>query len=194
MTQCKNYWKLCLQKFYSVLDKSVEDNNNNSIIGLIIFINTLFKEIEAKGEIVSSDYVQFYNKGDEFTFICSEKNFKQVIVIGSSEPVWSVREKLSYYAKIPINNVFFKNNKKFISYNNDFEIFQGLALKNYIVDIVETPNILSSLTTNPCTLVKEDERLWQSLFKLLKLYKLNTDLNKNIQNNNSQGIYIYLIS
>ena len=212
-----NYWNNSLEKFYSVLNSKIQkneennhDNNNsnnnasNGIIGLIKFINTLFKEVDNGGEVIASDYVQFYNKGDEYTFICPEKNFKQAIIIGTNEPVWSVREKISYYTKIPINNVFLKNNKRFINYNDDFTLFNSLAIKNFIVDVLDINNIVGSLSTNPCTIIKQDDRLLNGLFKLLRQYKttdkegLNVGLNSNNnftlkQGNNTHLSYLLFI-
>jgi len=212
-----NYWNNSLEKFYSVLNSKIQkneennhDNNNsnnnasNGIIGLIKFINTLFKEVDNGGEVIASDYVQFYNKGDEYTFICPEKNFKQAIIIGTNEPVWSVREKISYYTKIPINNVFLKNNKRFINYNDDFTLFNSLAIKNFIVDVLDINNIVGSLSTNPCTIIKQDDRLFNGLFKLLRQYKttdkegLNGGLNSNNnftlkQGNNTHLSYLLFI-
>jgi len=173
MNHCIKYWNNSFNRFYDVLNKCIDNNDRNGIVGLITFINTLIKEIDYKGEVITSDYVQFFNAGDEYTFICPERNFKQVVIVGIQEPVWSVREKISYYSKIPINNVTFKNNKRFINYNDDFSLFNELAIKNYIVDIIETGNILSSLSTNPRTMIKNDETIFNSLFKLLKQYKLS---------------------
>ena len=83
-------------------------------------------------------------------------------------------------------------------------MFNSLAIKNFIVDVLDINNIVGSLSTNPCTIIKQDDRLFNGLFKLLRQYKttdkegLNGGLNSNNnftlkQGNNTHLSYLLFI-
>lgn len=154
---------------FDYLKKCIEDENANGIKGIITLIITILKEVDNPGEVLdNSDDINIYNNGLDYTFVCPERKFKNNIIIGANEPVWSVRDKLCYYTNIPLNTIFLKNNKKFIDSNDDFKLFKEISHPSFIIEISIRQNLISTLKVNPSSMLKENKKLFKVLFELLK--------------------------
>ena len=174
------YWNKYFNTLFEYLKTCISKENSSGIKGIITLIIIILKEMDNPGEIFeTSDEINIFNNGTDYTFVCPDRKFKQSLIVGSNEPVWSVRDKVCYYSDIPLNTFCFKHNKKFIDYNEDFKVFKDITHSSFIVEIFIRPNIISSLKVNPQSLLQQDKKLFKLVFDLLRNSHESSKFNLN---------------
>ena len=182
------YWKKFFNKINLYLDNIINTNNRIALNGIIKLINKIYslsynfcKKIAKKSEFQSpKESFKIYN----FIKINSKKEHK--LRAGINDKIIDIRWKISYYFKIPVNNVAFIDiNENIYTLNDDFENFIDIFSddkyfynKGYeYIKIKEVPFGLLDMKDNPKFLIETNDKIYNILIN-------------NLKNNSNNGIIL----
>ena len=197
------YWKKYFNKINLYLDSIINTNNKIALNGIIKLINKIYsssnnlcKKIAKKNDFKSpKDSYKLYN----FIKINTKKD--QRLRVGKDDNLIDIRWKISYYFKIPVNNVAFIDiNENIYTLNDDFDNFMEIFSddkyfnsKEYI-KIKEIPFGLLEMKDNPKLLIENNDKIYNILINNLKNNSNNSNENNNDNfDSNRQKIWNIII-
>ena len=190
------YWKKYFNIINVYLDNIINTNNKIAFNGIIKLINKIYsfsynfcKKIAKKSEFQSpKESFKSYN----FIKINSKKEHK--LKAGFHDKIIDMRYKISYFFKIPVNNVSFTDiNDNIYTLNDDFDNFIKIFSderyfynKGYeYVKVKEVPFGLLEMKDNPKLLIETNDKIYNILINNLK----NNSDNDNNCDINKQKIW-----
>ena len=194
---CYSIWKTYYNKIYNLIKKN-NGNENFTINNIVYFLYQFVKIVENDNKQIFV-YDEKKNKYP-FTinfFLPSQNITKKIPVNLEEDLIINLREKASYYFKIPFKLVELKLKNELISieYEDDDKLFSSFINSensgSLEIEVNEAPNQLYTLENNPKKLILENENIFNELFFLLSTYnKYNkdSDLDYNLIND---LIYFY---
>ena len=189
---CVSMWKIFYNRIYNLIKKN-NGNENITINNIVYFLQKFitFVDNDNKQICVIDEKKEKY----PFTvnFILSSQNISKKIPVNlETDLIINLKEKASYYFKIPFKLIEIKIRNELISfqYEDDDKLFSSfINSKNsnsLEIEVNEIPNKIYTLENNPKKMILENENIFNELFYLLSSYNKynkNSDLDYNSINN-----------
>lgn len=163
----KKYWTNLITNIVNIFYSHIQDKEDSSIKGLLMYFKQLLKEVDNPGNIPDQSLVNFSSEGTDVKFFYPKQGHSRTSRVSSRDRVMDVRVRMAYFYDIPYKKCVITTTKRVIDINDDYKIFREIVNSSEVLEINERDPPITKLKVNPKTMLLNNQDLFNTLYGLL---------------------------